>query len=186
MSKKVTEIRKFPRFPGSFHTWRLTSFVDQENRLKAGLLVFSSGKREAVKSFLWHKLVWDQLTKIEFELFIGLLKETDYREWNFLRSLLLIPIKSLRENLNSAEISLNQEETSQVRYQGYKRIRIEIQREIRSLPKTKKFSGYIRSLAARGKNKLGSSRIELDALSKTDYVDEINKDELWKLLLNRR
>jgi len=180
------EIRKFPRFKGKFFTWRITTFVDQENRSKAALLVFSSGKREVVKKYLWHKLVWNQLSKIEFELFLGLLKETDYREWNYLKFLLEIPVKNLRSNLNKAELDLKIEETSQERYQGLQRVDIEIQREIRRLPKTKKFSGYIRSLAARGKNKLGSSRIELDELATTDYNIEEDRNLFWVLSLNRR
>jgi hypothetical protein len=186
MSLQDQEIRKFPRFRGKFFTWRITTFVDQENRSKAALLVFSSGKREVVKKYLWHKLVWNQLTKIEFELFLGLLKETDYREWNYLKSLLLISVKTLRVNLNLAENSLGLPETSQESYIGLQRVNIEIQREIRRLPKTKKFSGYIRSLAARGKNKLGSSRIELDELITTDYVIEEDRNLFWVLSLNRR
>lgn len=126
------------------------------------------------------------MTTIEFELFLAILAEKDYREWNYLKSLLEVPIKKLRENLNLAEQKSGLTETSLESYRGLQQISIEIQREIRRLPKTKKFSGYIRSLAARGKNKLGSSRIELDEMPTTDYVVEEDKDLFWVLSLNRR
>jgi len=186
MVKQDEEISRFPRFQGGFHTWRQTIFIDQENRIKDVFLVFSSGKREAVQKLLWHKLVWDQLSKIEFELFIFLLKDSDYIYWSFLKLLAFIPKKILRKNLNVAEKRLNLPITSRESYIGLLRIRIEIRKETRSLPKTKKFSGYIKSLASRGKSQLGVSRIELETSASPDFVNETDQYIVWEALLSDR
>jgi hypothetical protein len=186
MLKQNEEIRRFPRFPGGFHTWRQMIFIDQERRSKDVFLVFSSGKREAVRHHLWLKLVWDQLSKIEFELFLSLLKDSDYIYWSFLKLLTFVPKRILRTNLNKAEKLLGLPITSRESYLGSRRISIEIQKETRSLPKTKKFSGYIKSLASRGKSKLGVSRIELETSASTDFVIENDQFVIWEALLSDR
>lgn len=178
------EIRKFPRFKGRFFTFRVTTFVDHENRSKASLLVYSSGKREVVKRALWLKLLHDQLTKIEFELFIYLVGEKDYKIWSFLKLLIKSPKSQLREKLLASERQLGEQESSRSSYQGTLRINIEIQREIRRIPKTKKFSGYIKSLAARGKSKPGTKRIELLSTITEDFKEHIDLYELWEFLLS--
>lgn len=183
MAETQSGIRKFPRFRGRFFTWRATIFVDQDNRFKSNFLVFSSGKREAVLEYLWHKLVWDSLTRIEYELFILTLKDNEYKKWNFLKFLLEYDKVQLRKRLISAETILGSKISSREKYLGYKGISIEIQKETRRLPKTKKFSGYIKSLASRNKSPRGESRIELDSMSKPDFVVEEDQDYLWGFLL---
>jgi hypothetical protein len=177
------EVTRFPRFKGRFFTWRSTTFVDQENRSKENFLVYSSGKREAVFKHLWLKLVWDQLTRIEFELFVSMLGEKDVKIWSFLELLLNIPKILLRQNLLKAESIYGEEISTRERYIGSKRICIEIQREIRRLPKTKKFSGYIRSLASRGKSQLGEGRIELPSTNFPDFVEDVDLDKFWRSVL---
>lgn len=178
------DVRKHPRFKGRFFTFRVTYFTDQENRSKASFLVFSSGKREAVKKYLWLKLVHDHLTKIEYELFVSMLEESDVKIWSFLKLLIITPKTLLRKRLLRTEKKLGLEESTRESYRGIKLLSIEIQREIRTLPKTKKFSGYVRSLAAKGKTKLGTGRIELPSINLPDYKDEVNQFKLWESWLS--
>ena len=183
--EKYKEIRRFPRFPGGFHTWRSTMFVDQENRSKVDFLVFSSGKREAVKRYLWLKLVWSSLSRIEFELFLNLLGDSDYKEWGYLKLSLSMSKLSLRKNLIMAELFFDQEISLKKSWIGIQRLRIEIQKETRKLPKTKKFSGYIKSLSARGKSSNGRSGIEPDLTSPYDYVEKIDQESIWWAFLSK-
>ena len=183
--EKFREIRRFPRFHGGFHTWRSTIFVDQENRSKVDFLVFSSGKREAVKRYLWLKLVWSSLSRIEFELFLNLLGDSDYKEWGYLKLSLSMSKLSLRKNLIMAEVFFDQEISLKKSWIGIQRLRIEIQKETRKLPKTKKFSGYIKSLSTRGKSSNGSTGIEPVLSSPYDYVDKIDQESFWERLLSK-
>jgi hypothetical protein len=183
MSEKVVETRKFPRFKGRFFTWRQTIFVDQENRSKANFLVFSSGKREAVLRYLWLKLLWDNLNRIEYELFISSLTDHDYMKWSFLKLLQQIPKDLLRQRLSSIDPLLTQGNLGRNNYLNSKGICIEIQKEIRKLPKTKKFSGYIKSLASRGKSSLGGGRIELPPTDPAAYSSEEDQFLVWERLL---
>jgi len=183
MSEKVVETRKFPRFKGRFFTWRQTIFVDQENRSKVNFLVFSSGKREAVLRFLWLKLLWDQLSRIEYELFVSTLTDHDYMKWSFLKLLQQIPKDRLRATLIGIDPFLTQGKLGRTNYLNSKGISIEIQKEHRKLPKTKKFSGYIKSLASRGKSSLGGGRIELPPTDPTAYFSEEDQFLIWERLL---
>jgi len=178
--------RRSPRFRGGFFTWRSTIFTDQENGVKAVFLVFSSGKREVVKRYLWLKLVWDQLTKVEFELFLTLLKDSDYLYWSFLKLLVFVPKKILRKNLVKNEIKLKLPASTRESYIGYLRINIEIQKEFRNLPKPPKFSGYVRSLAAKGKSLPGEKGIEPISSVPSEYQDNIDYYQLWEALLSDR
>lgn len=186
MKKQYKETRKSPRFHGRFFTWRVTRFTNQENGVKAVFLVFSSGKREVVKKYLWHKLVWDQLTKIELELFLVLLRDSDYAYWSFLKLLVFVPKKILRKNLNAAETKLGLPITNRESYLGLQRLDIEIQEEIRNLPKPPKFSGWIRSLSSRGKTLTGEKGIEPLSSAPSEYHEYIDFKQLWEALLSDR
>lgn len=180
--KKYVEIRKFPRFSGSFHTWRSTIFIDQENSLSFNFLVFSKGKREAVKRFLFLKLLWDNLSVIEYELFLTLLSDKDAMLWSFLKFLNYVPKSILRRKILVATRLLLIEVPTRESYIGYRGMCIEIQKETRRLKKAKKFSGYIKSLSSRGKNS-GEQGIEPYSPSPADFVDNIDQDSLWDRLL---
>jgi hypothetical protein len=180
------KFRKTPRFRGGFFTWSSTIFTDQENGVKAVFLVYSSGKREVVKKFLFKKLVWDQLSKIEFELFLTLLKDSDYLYWSFLKLLVFVPKKILRKNLVKNETILGLPVTSRESYLGSLRINIEIQKVIRNLPKPPKFSGYIKSLAARGKSRPGELGIEPNSSEPSEYQENIDMFQYWEALLSDR
>lgn len=180
------KIRKSPRFRGGFFTWRQTIFTDHENGVKAVFLVYSSGRREVVKRYLFLKLVWDQLTKIEFELFLTLLKDSDYLYWSFLKLLVFVPKKILRKNLVKNETKLGLPLSDRESYRGYSRVNIEIQKEIRNLPKPPKFSGYIKSLSARGKSLPGEKGIEPLSSVPSEYTENIDMLAYWEALLSDR
>lgn len=177
------ETRKHPRFKGRFFTFRAVVFVNQENRLQESLLVFSSGKREVVIRYLWYKHVWDQLTKIEFELFLMLLKPHDYKKWSFLKLQTEFSKKDLRSTLILLETIFGLPITAREKYLGIKDINIEIQRDRRILPKTKKFSGYIKSLATRGKSKGTEKGIEPLSADPSTYIVNEDQNDLWYSLL---
>jgi len=179
MMKDQLELRLSPRFKGRFFTFRAEIYIDHDNRSKASLLVFSSGKREAVMNYLWSKHVWDQLTKIEYELFLLTLKPTEFKKWNFLKLQVKFSKSALREQLVQSELRNGEEETSRARYIGLKHLSIEIQKEIRILPKTKKFSGYIRSLATRGKSHGTKTGIEPVSPDPSDYIVREDQDLKW-------
>jgi hypothetical protein len=131
------DIRRHPRFKGRFFTFRSTYFVDQENRSKQSFLVFSSGRREVVKRYLWLKLVHDQLTRIEYDLFINLLEEDDDKIWSFLKLLVFTPKKLLRDRLLRTETKLGQEVSNRESYRGSQQLNIEIQRKLEGYLKPK-------------------------------------------------
>jgi hypothetical protein len=109
-----------------------------------------------------------------------MLTDSDHKVWSFLKLLTIVPKVQLRKRLIENELRLGEVVTTRERYQGLKRVNIEIQRETRTLLKTKKFSGYIKSLASRGKNQLGSVRIELTAIDLPDFKVEMNMSLLWE------
>lgn len=141
---------RIPNFKGSFRTWAVTLSTNREKSTKDVLLVFSSGKREAVLEFLWLKFLHSQLTRIEFELFIATLKDSDEKKFAVLRLLNEISKRELRKRLISIERLIGDKESSKIRLEGYYRLSIEIRKETRRLPKVKKFSGYIKSPSSMG------------------------------------
>jgi len=171
--------RNYPKFPGVFFSWRITLSTDHEKGKQDALFVFSSGKRETVLEYLWLKFLWDQLAEDEFSLFLLTLKDNDHKKWAFLKVLLLKDKKSLRRKLNQIEFRIGEQVSSRERYQGYKRVRIEIQKETRRLPKPTKFSGYVRSISAIG-SKSKKTRL-LETMTEEIYLDEKQFD--WELAL---
>jgi hypothetical protein len=137
--------------------------------------VYSQGSRAKVIEYLWLKLLWDELTKKEFELFL-ILPETLNSEIKiaFLRTLLLQGKKVTRERLNRAQKLLGLQVSSRERYQGFKRLDVEINDFTRRLPRVPKFSGWIRSLSAVGskRSSRGPSFLEPLAIIENDYEDE--------------
>jgi len=116
--------------------------------------VFSQGHRAKVVEYLWLKYCWDSLSKKEWELFL-LLPETLNSEMKVaaLRAALILGITKVRENLIKVPFLLPEEKPTQIRYQGFKRLNVEIYDFTRTLPRVKKFSGYVKSAS-----KIGSKR----------------------------
>jgi len=154
-------VRNKPNFKGSFLRWYVTYNINQETRICDRFVVLSSGRRRVVHQYLWHKLVWDTLTKEEFFFFL-VMPETlrDDKITAFLQSILTIPKRVIRNRLNRIEQLLGEKVTSRESYKGYRRLRIELQKEKIRLPRTKKFSGYVRNISSLGKGSRGTVKTE--------------------------
>lgn len=156
IGKKPT-VRKIPNFSGGFFTWTQTFNINREQGFIERFVVLSSGKRQSVIKKLWLKLLWDELSELEFFLFISMPEVLGNNKFNgFLRMKLEVPKKILRQRLLKIENLLGNTLSSRVHYQGIKNLKVEILTEKTSLAKTKKFSGYIKSLSQRGKSSGGS------------------------------
>jgi hypothetical protein len=164
-------LRQKPKFRGRFFTWRASLSIDREKGTEELLLVFSSGKREAVRRHLWLKLVWAELSRAEFQLFIVTLGNNEDKKWAFLKALLNVPRKTLRKRLLRKEIQLGEKLSSLESYRGSRRIRIETQELTRRLPRTAKYTGYVRSIASLGKSSTGSN-LSIEELMTTGFVDK--------------
>jgi len=164
-----------PRFGGPFKSFSVSRLSNRETGVESRLLVYSQGSRAKVVEYLWLKLLWDELTKKEFELFL-LLPETLNSEIKiaFLRTLLLQGKKVTRERMNRAQELLGFQVSSRERYQGFKRLDVEIYDFTRRLPRVPKFSGWVRSLSAVGskRSSRGPSFLEPLAIIENDYEDE--------------
>lgn len=140
-----------PKFLGSFHRWEVNFSINQERRAVARFLVFSSGKRGACLKYLWLKFLWDELTQKEFYLFLSLPEVLrNAKMQGFLRALLTIPKRELRYRLNKLEELFGEKTSNRNSYRGYKRLHLEIQAIERRLPRTPKFSGYVKSPSSVG------------------------------------
>jgi hypothetical protein len=164
-----------PRFGGPFKSFSVSRSSNRETGVESRLLVYSQGSRAKVVELLWLKLLWDELTKKEFELFL-ILPETLNSEIKiaFLRTLLLQGKRVTRERLNRAQEFLGLQVSSRERYQGFKRLDVEIYEFTRRLPRVPKFSGWVRSLSAVGskRSSRGPSFLEPLAIIENDYEDE--------------
>jgi hypothetical protein len=164
-----------PRFQGPFKTFSVSYSTNRESGIDSRLLVYSQGSRAKVQEYLWLKYLWDELTRLEMELFL-IMPETLNSEMKFatLRVALLKPKKWIRTKLSNCPFLEEKERPLKLRYQGFKRLDVEIHRITRSLPKVPKFSGWIRSSSAVGtKRPGGPSFLEPLAIIENDYTDYI-------------
>jgi hypothetical protein len=146
--------------------------------------VYSQGSRAKVVEYLWLKYLWDELSKKEMELFL-LLPETLNSEIKIsaLRAVLLLGKRVVRERLINFPAYLDEKERpSRERYQGFKRLDVEIYDFIRNLPKVPKFSGWVRSSSSVGskRSSRGPSFLEPLAIIENDY--ENNKFDWYNYL----
>jgi len=180
------QLRTKPKFSGPFFTWRKTLYTNRETGLWDCLRVYSSGSRAAVLKFLWLKFLWNELTRVEYQLFISCLNESseDKRKWAFLKVLNSdISKKKLRNRVIQLEILYGLKPSTRERYLGMKRIRIDVQQEQRKLPKVPKFSGYVRNISSIGRGgKKNSSSFLDDAVEPTAFY--IEKEVDWVNLLS--
>jgi hypothetical protein len=163
----------YPRFSGPFKTFSVSRSTNREKGTDDRLLVYSQGSRAKVVEYLWLKFLWDELTKQEFELFL-ILPETLNSEIKIavLRSLLIQGKRVTRERLNRLEELLGLKSSSRIRYQGFKRLDVEIKQITRRLPRVPKFSGWVRSLSAVGSKRPGGPRfLEPLAIIENDYEE---------------
>ena len=163
-----------PRFSGSFKTFSVSKSTNRETGTDIRLLVYSQGSRAKVVEYLWLKFLWDELTKQEFELFL-ILPETLNSEVKIavLRSLLIHRKKVIRERLVTVQELLGLKSSSRTRYQGYKRLDVEIKQITRRLTRVPKFSGWIRSSSQKGTKRPGGPRLlEPLAIIENDYEEK--------------
>jgi len=166
----------FPSFRGPFKTFSISVHSNREKSLDNRLLVFSQGSRAKVVKFLWLKYLWDELSKMEMELFLTFPEVLNSEIIvSALRAVLVIGKRKVRERLINCPFLNDEDKPTKIKYQGFKRLDVEITRITRSLPRVKKFSGWIRSSSAKG-SKRGTQRsevIEPLAVIDNDYEDEI-------------
>lgn len=167
-----------PRFSGSFKTFTVSISSNRETGVEDRYFVFSQGSRSKVLNYLWLKLLWDELSRKE----IRLLMLTDLQsDLNFaiLRSINSKGKKATRQRLNQI---FSDGSYSRERYQGFKRLDVEIYEFQSYLPKLPKFSGWIRSASATGsKRQSGGSSDLLDTLTNIEF-EVVNKIDWYYLL----
>jgi len=156
----MVTVRHKPNFKGGFRTWYVNYNVNREQSTIERFVVFSSGRRQKVMEKLWLKLVWDELTKIELKLFLSMTEVLNNDKIvGFLRAILEIDKRTLRQRLIKLEQLFGEIPTSRERYKGFSSLSIEIQSEIVSLSRGKKFSGYVRNIASIGSGKRGAGEV---------------------------
>lgn len=169
-----------PRFTGGFKTFSVSTSINREKKTESRLIVFSQGSRSKVLEFLWLKFLWDELSRFEFILLIhsGILN-SDVK-FNVIKAINKQGKRKTRERLNS----LFPDGTfSRERYQGFKRLDVEIHEISRSLPRTLKFSGWIRSSSAKGSKHSSGGSSFLETLTPPDYIYQEEQNFDWYYLL---
>jgi hypothetical protein len=143
-----------PRFKGKFYTFSVrNSNTPSEELLERRLLVFSSGKRDTVLRYLYMKFLWDSLTEREQYLLWHL--PEFFKDNKFLAIFRLskegIPLKIIRKRVQRVEELLGERVSTRELYLGYKSYRLEIHEISKRLRPAIKFTGYVKSIAAIGK-----------------------------------
>jgi len=150
----MVTVRFKPNFNGPFFSWKVNFSTNREKGISENFVVFSSGRRHSVLKYLWLKLVWDELSQIEFHLLISTPEFlNDDKKVGFLRARLTTNKKILRGRLLQMEDFLGEELSNRETYRGMKIMKIDIQKDSIRLAKVPKFSGYVKSISAIGKGK---------------------------------
>lgn len=167
-----------PRFAGGFKTFSVSISINRETRVERRLFVYSQGSRTKVLEYLWLKHLWDELSRLEYQLLIlsGILNSD--LKFNCMKAINKQGKKKTRERL---QVLFPEGTYSRERYQGFKRLDVEIYEFQRSLRRTKKFSGWIRSASAKGSKRSPGGSSYLETLTSTEYVVEKKID--WYSLL---
>jgi hypothetical protein len=125
--------------------------------------------------------VWDELNKVEFNLFISMPETlSNTKILGFLRCRLILNKKVLRARLLRLEQILGERITKRESYQGMKRLKIEIQLETVKLVKVPKFSGYVRNVSAIGRNS-GGPRYIPEPVSE-EYIEDHESVDWYEIL----
>lgn len=186
MFEEPWKLNKSIPFRGPLFNWRVNFSIDGYNGVSYDFAVISSGKRLTIHRYLWHKLVFNELTREEFYLFISM-SETlkNNKIVGFLRARLEVPKGILRQRLNKMETLLGEQVTTYSSYQGMHRIRYVIQLEKRKLKKTTKFSGYIRNNSRNKGGRIGGTSTEVPVILEQSLIlEELNSRGLdWYQVL---
>jgi len=158
-----------PRFSGSFKNFTVSISTNRETGIEDRYCVFSQGSRSKVFEKLWLKLLWDELSVKEINLLFQCELDSDLN-FSILKS---INVKGKKHTRNRLNLLFPDGKYSRKRYQGFKRLDVEIYEFQSYLPKLPKFSGWIRSASATGSKKQSGGSSELDTLTNIEYKDEI-------------
>jgi len=125
-----------PRFSGGFKTFSVSISINRESRVEGRLFVFSQGSRTKVLEYLWLKYLWDELSRLEFQLLVlsGAL-ESDLK-FNCMKAINIQGKRATRKRLLKL---FPDGEYARERYLGFKRLDVEIYEYQRSLPKPQNF-----------------------------------------------
>lgn len=164
-----------PRFSGGFKSFSVSQFTDRERSTESRLHVYSQGSRPKVVEYLWLKFLWDELNRLEWELFLACPEVLNSEvKFSALRAINLVGKRKVRNRLVKCPFLPDSDKPTWLRYQGFKRLNVEISRETRSLPKVAKFSGYVKSGSAVGsKSARKSSYLDLLVVNENDYSLEL-------------
>jgi len=164
-----------PRFSGGFKTFSVIQFNDREKGTESRLFVYSQGSRPKVHKYLWLKMLWNELTKLEWELFYSMTETLNSEMiYGSLRAINFQGKRRTRKRLLESSLIEDKDKPTHDRYRGFMRLKVEISKETRSLPKVPKFSGYIKSASAVGsKQPRKSSFLDLIAVNENDYKMDI-------------
>jgi hypothetical protein len=163
-----------PRFSGGFRTFSLSLNTNREKATEDRLFVYSQGSRPKVHVYLWLKMIWSELRRDEWELFLAM-PETLNNEIIYcsLRAINFQGKRVTRQKLINSPYVPKEYRIDYDRYRGYQRLNVEISRETRSLPKVTKFSGYVKSASAIGSKRSPgkSSILDLMTINNEDYSE---------------
>lgn len=170
---------RLPRFSGKFQTFTVSVSINREKRVEDRLCVFSQGSRTKVLEYLWLKHLWDELSRSEFKLLILSGSLNSDLKFDAMKAINLQGKKKTRERL---QVLFPEGTYSRSRYQGFKRLDVEIYEFQRSLSKTPKFSGWIRSASAKGSKRTPGGSSFLETLTSNEVWVE-KKTINWLFLL---
>lgn len=177
----LKEFPEIPGFEGRYFRWSVNVTTNREKGILESYLVFSSGRRGATIKYLWLKLLWDNLTSLEYSFFLSLPEVlNDKKKFSFLKASINLPKSTLRKTLLKFENFLGEEESSRETYQGIKGMRLEIHKIKRGLPKVKPYSGYVKSPSSVGSK--SSKSLFLETPTTTEYIIEENNYDWYYLL----
>jgi len=172
----MTARLSYPSFKGSFKSFEVTVSTNYEHGIKSCIHVFSQGGRDKVVEYLWLKYLWDELSKLEYEFFITLPEVLNSEiKVAALRAVLVLGKRKTRKRLCENPFLKERERPTRIRYQGFKRLDVELSRVERKLPKIPKYSGYVKSSSSVGsKRRPGDpSYLEPLAIIENDYEDNV-------------
>lgn len=175
----------FATYRGGLHQYRIVISKDQEHSVVRTWTVLSNGKRSKLKSYILGKLLWDELSKVEWEVVWNnpsILRDTTL-------FLLLkarnqgISRKILRRNLALLHQFTKMNFITRQQYLGMKgQFRAFIVDEQHQVVPTKKYSGYTKHYKDKG-----SLRPYRDEISEKiiDSTNEVSEEILFSLLTSR-
>lgn len=165
-----------PRFSGGFKSFSVSFNTNRETGAESRLFVYSQGSRQKVHIYLWLKLLWNELSKDEWKLFLSM-PETLNNEmiYSSLRAINFQGKRATRNRLIKSPYCSKEYNPNYDRYRGFMRLNVEISIENRNLPKVPKFSGYVKSASAVGSKRSSgkSSYLDLMTINCEDYNEVV-------------